>query len=484
MRIVGLSPGAQVHLVGIGGAGLSAIARVLMGAGYRVSGSDRQASALTEALQAEGATVYIGHRADQVRGADLVIVSSAVPPDNPEVVAAREAGIPVVKRDRVLGAMMADRVGLAVAGTHGKTTTTAMIATVLLAAGLDPTFIVGGVLVGPETNARYGGGPHFVIEADEYDHTFLGLRPQVSVVTNVEHDHPDCYPSYEEMVDAFTAFVRLLPPEGRLVLCADDPGAMGLAAAWEGEVITYGLGEGAPTGPRRGPHWQATDLKRNERGGFDFTVRVDGEPLGRMSLLVPGRHNVQNSLAALAVTTGQGVPFDQAARVLADYRGTRRRFEIKGVVRGVTVVDDYAHHPTEVRATLAAARARYGRRTPIWAVFQPHTYSRTRALLDDFPAALVEATHVLVLPIYAAREPEDPTVRVEEIVAGMPYHDARVVADFEEAVEQLLAGVSPGDVVITLGAGDGYRVGEMLLERLRDRDSVFRGSGSTGEGGG
>ncbi|RMF29467.1 MAG: UDP-N-acetylmuramate--L-alanine ligase, partial [Chloroflexi bacterium] len=240
MQVMGVSPGGRVHLVGIGGAGLSAIARVLMGAGYRVSGSDRRASALTEALRAEGATVYIGHRADQVRGADLVIVSSAVPPDNPEVVAARQAGIPVVKRDRVLGSMMAGRVGLAVAGTHGKTTTTAMIASVLLAAGLDPTFIVGGVLMGPETNARYGSGPHFVIEADEYDRTFLGLRPQVSVVTNVEHDHPDCYPSYEEVVDAFTAFVRLLPPEGRLVLCADDPGAMGLAAAWEGEVITYG----------------------------------------------------------------------------------------------------------------------------------------------------------------------------------------------------------------------------------------------------
>jgi UDP-N-acetylmuramate--alanine ligase len=466
-----LAPGARVHFVGIGGAGLSAIARVLMGLGHQVSGSDQVTSALTAALADEGATFYLGHRAEQVDGVDLVVVSSAVPADNVELMAAQARGITVVKRADFLGEMMVGRTAVAVAGTHGKTTTTGMIATTLLLAGQDPTFIVGGEIAHLGTNARAGSGP-FVIEADEYDRTFLGLRPTIAVVTNVEHDHPDCYPTFDDFRTAFEAFVDLLPDDGVLIVCADDreANALGELVAAQGKtVVRYGLGKDAgPDG--RSAVWRAVDVQPNGAGGCDYVALVGEGSKGLVRLRVPGIHNVVNSLAVLAVADQLGVPFGTVAQALRAFRGMGRRFEVKGVSQGVTVVDDYAHHPTEIRATLAAARSHYPGRK-IWAVWQPHTYSRTKTLMGDFASAFGDADHVLVTPIYAARETDDLGISSDDVVALMDHADARVMPDLDQTVEVLVAGVQSGDVVLTLGAGDGDRVGEGLLGRLSESSS-------------
>jgi UDP-N-acetylmuramate--alanine ligase len=467
--VANLFVGTHIHFVGIGGSGLSAIAHVLLDEGYGVSGSDQQASSATEQLAARGAKIAIGHRAENVEGAKLVVVSSAIPKDNPEIAEAHERGIPVIKRAELLGRMMQGRKGVAVAGTHGKTTTTAMIAQILLEAGLDPTFIVGGVIGSLGVNARAGTGP-FVIEADEYDRTFLGLQPWAAVITNVEHDHPDCYPTFEAMFGAFGEFVDLLPDDGVLVACRDNPPAkeLGELQAQKGKsVVMYGLNDGAA--------WRAVDVQPNNAGGSDYVLLRDpqGPPgskqsLGLVRLRVPGLHNVVNSLAALAVADQFGVSFSRACDSLTEFRGVLRRFEIRGEAAGVTVVDDYGHHPSEIKATLAAARARFPGRT-VWAVFQPHTYSRVRSLMDDFAAAFMDADRVIVTAIYASRERDTLDVSGQDIVTRMSdasRRDARYIADLDEAAAHLLANVKPGDVVITLSAGDGNQVGEKLLQEL------------------
>jgi UDP-N-acetylmuramate--alanine ligase len=463
-----MEPGAHVHFVGIGGAGLSAIARVLASSGYQVSGSDQVGSSLTDMLADEGITVYVGHRAAQIEGADLVIISSAIPEDNVELLAAHARGIAVIKRADFLGEMMAGRVAVAVAGSHGKTTTTGMIATMLLVADQDPTFIIGGQIAHLGTNARAGTGP-FVIEADEYDRTFLGLKPTIAVITNVEHDHPDCYPTFDEFRAAFESFVELLPEDGVLIVCAGDPEAhrLGKMVALQGRmVVRYGLEDTEPDDCCT--DWQAVDVRPNGAGGSDYVALRDGESQGLVRLRVPGTHNVVNSLAVLAVAEQLNVPFVTVSQALREFRGMGRRFEIKGVANRVTVVDDYAHHPTEIRVTLAAARSNYPNRR-IWAVWQPHTYSRTKTLLEDFANAFAQADHVLVMPIYAAREANDLGVSSAEVVARMHHTDARLVKDSDQAVAILETNVQAGDVVLTLGAGDGYLVGEQLLDRLSER---------------
>ncbi|MGD1995330.1 MAG: UDP-N-acetylmuramate--L-alanine ligase [Anaerolineae bacterium] len=450
----------RVHLVGIGGAGLSAIARVLMERGVEVSGSDLVLSPVAEALARDGAEIFVGHRAGQVSGADLVVASSAVPNDNVELQTARAQGIPVVYRAQILAELMDGHIGVAVAGTHGKTTTTAMIASILWEGGLDPTFIVGGVVAGLSTNARAGTGPHFVVEADEYDRTFLGLRPQVAVVTNVEHDHPDCYPTFDEFQEAFTQFVSLLPQEGLLVACWDNPVARQLGNERSAKglpVLFYGLEEGAI--------WRAEEVRPNFAGGSDFLALQGRQVLGLMRLRVPGRHNVSNAVAALAVADYLGVPFPTIRSALVGFWGVGRRFEVKGEADGVTVVDDYAHHPTELRATLAASRERFPGQ-PLWAVWQPHTYSRTRALLGGFAQAFDQADHVVVLPIYPAREHDTLGISSADAVAAIQHPDVRLVDSMEEAVVVLGTEVQSGGVVVTLGAGDGHLVGEWLLVAL------------------
>ncbi len=456
----------HVHLVGIGGAGLSAIAKVLLESGYTVSGSDQAPSALARALAERGAQVFLGHAAGQVAGADVLVISSAVPEDNVEVLAARARGIPVLKRAEFLGQLMAGRLGVAVAGTHGKTTTTGLIAYMLDQAGLDPTFVVGGLLADYGTNARAGHGRPFVVEADEYDRMFLGLHPVIAVVTNVEHDHPDIYPTLAEMQDAFRQFTHRLPDEGLLVGCDHDLFAR--------KLVEERRAAGRPAvlyGTKRRDDYRADSLQPNGAGGYDFLVVRHGATLGLARNRLPGEHNVLNSLAALAVADFVGVDFNVARNALAEYHGAGRRFEVKGEAAGVTVVDDYAHHPTEIRATLAAARRRFAGR-PLWVMFQPHTYSRTRTLLADFADSLDEADHVVVVDIFRSREAVDASVSAADIVRRMQHPDARYIPSLAEAARFFTARLRPGDVLLTLGAGDGDVVGQQVLDELARRGAA------------
>ncbi len=465
---------SHVHLIGIGGAGLSAIATVLLQQGYAISGSDVQASPATERLAELGATVYIGHRPENLpANVDAVIISSAIPAGNPELLAAQQRGLRVVKRAEWLGQMIQGRVGIAMAGTHGKTTTTALTAFLLQQAGLEPTYIVGGFVPQLGSNAAAGSGQAFVIEADEYDYMFLGLRPQVAVVTVVEWDHPDIFPTPQALEQAFVDFVRLVPTDGLVIGCGDEPKVRQLLVQAQARVITYGL--------QAGNDWQAIELQPNRQGGHDFKVKqrasaqVDSKrsnsafsPAKRpsaFSLSLPGVHNVLNALAGLIVAHQQGIPLDRAAEILSRFKGVRRRFELKGEVNGITVIDDYAHHPTEVRATLAAARSRFGDR-PIWAVFQPHTFSRTAALLDDFAAAFDLADHVIIVDIFPSREVDEGRVHSRELVQRMTHPDARYLGPLREAAAYLVEQLAPPAVLLTLGAGDGYHVGEWVLEKI------------------
>ena len=461
----------HIHLVGIGGAGLSAIAGFLMQRGYTISGSDQRPNEATDELAARGARIFRGHHAANVQGAHLVLISSAVPESNPEVIAARAAGIPVVKRSELLGPLTANQHGIGVAGTHGKTTTTSMIAIILLRAGMDPSIIVGGRLaVGPAEGmvtatlaARAGQGP-FVIEADEYDRMFLGLRLEIGVITNVEWDHVDCYPTPGAFAEAFRQFAGQLPADGLLVACADDPGALALrSAVGPGVTVqTYGINHDAD--------WQARHVRSNDRGGLDGEVWHRGEQVATLSLSVPGRHNIRNALAALAAANWHGIQPKWAAVMLRDFAGAGRRFELVGEAGGVIVIDDYAHHPTEVATTLSAARLRYATRR-IWAVFQPHTYSRTQALLADFAHSFDDADQVLFLDIYAAREKIDLGMHSRLLLEHVKHPGAHYIGGIDAAAEYLLAHVAPEDVVITLSAGDGNQVGQRVLAGLRQREA-------------
>lgn len=459
----------HIHFIGIGGSGLSAIARLLQQSGYKVTGSDRSLSPFALDLQQQGVDVFAGHQASHVIGADLVIRSSAIPEDNPEVLEALRLGIPVYKRSDFLGGLMADRIGIAVAGTHGKTTTTAMISWILFSLDCDPSFIVGGTLNNLGVNARAGKGAHFVIEADEYDRMFLGLKPQVSVITNLEHDHPDCYPTFADMASAFHAFVDLLPSSGTLVACADDSTLSSLVAYARTrslKVVSYAIRSNLTVDDHL---WmQADSVLPNTRGGFDFSVSTNiptqsATPL-QLSLQVPGEHNVQNALAALSVTAVLGLPLERATQALADFTGTGRRFEIQAEVKGITFIDDYAHHPTEIRATLAGAKARYpGRR--IWAVWQPHTYSRTQTLFDAFSRAFNDADCVLVTEIYASREARRDFSSAA-VVAAMSHPAAHFGGSLAESTDYLLQNLSAGDVLIVLSAGDADYITAEVIKRL------------------
>lgn len=463
----------HVHFIGIGGTGLSAIARVLLESGYTVSGSDRQLSPLAENLQAAGARVCIGHQAENIDGAELVIRSSAIPDDNPEVQAAQAAGIPVLKRADFLGRLMADRTGIAVAGTHGKTTTTAMIAWMLTKLGQDPTFIIGGVSKNLGTNAHAGKGRPFVIEADEYDRMFLGLLPEIAVVTNIEHDHPDCFPTAEKYYQAFLAFAARLSTDGILLACRNDSGAARLLedAARSGErVLSYGIPDASKPFSMN-LDCQARDLQSVSSAGFRFQAYLrlpSGETSTQISLQAPGEHNVCNALAALAVAGWMGLPLAQAAQALSEYSGTGRRFDVIGEAGGVTVIDDYAHHPTEIRMTLAAARARFPERE-LWAVWQPHTYSRTRSLFQAFTDSFDDADHVLVTEVYPAREPVSATFSSRQLVAAMKHPDAHYAADLPYATSVLLGRLKPGDVLLVLSAGDADQISANVLSALEER---------------
>lgn len=457
----GLQPGARVHLMGIGGFGINPIARVMHELGYAVSGCDRDESPLIPALREQGIPVEIGHSPAHLDHfePDALVISSAIPAENDEVRAARQRGVPVYKRADILCELMRDRTGIAIAGTHGKTTTTGMLAWTLAEAGLDPTFIVGGVLANLGANARAGRGGAFVIEADEYDRMFLGLCPQIIVLTTLELDHPDMFASLDEVRALFASFVDLLPGGGLLVAGTDDPEVSRFAAGQADRlrVVCYGLAGG---------EWGARDLVPNAAGGMDFTALRGGERAGQVALKVPGTHNVQNALAVLAVAAELGVPFERAAQALGEFVGMGRRFEVRGTARGVTIIDDYAHHPTAIRATLEAARSRYPG-AGIWAVWQPHTYSRTRALLDEFAGSFAGADHVIITDVYRSRDVETYGIGPEDVLRRMPEHsDTRHIGSLEGVVEYLAGHAQPGDVVIVMSAGDATRVCGDLIGAL------------------
>jgi UDP-N-acetylmuramate--alanine ligase len=456
--------GAHVHIVGIGGAGMSAIARVLIGRGVRVSGSDRALNEQTAALIALGARIREGHAASNLDSPHVVLISSAISPENPEVEAALRAGIPVLRRREALPLLLESALQIAVAGTHGKTTTTALIAHLLRETGRDPSYIIGSTLLNSGDNARHGTGDAFVIEADEYDYMFLGLTPTIAVLTNLEHDHPDMFPTFAEMQAAFQQFIARIPEyDGVLIACADDPHALQLAKARRSSgqpTLTYGIR--SPDADWRGALRDDQLLIEGVQNGAPVRVTA------RLPLY--GDHNAQNSLAAIAAVCAYGVPLSQAAAALSSFRGTARRFQIMGEARGVTVVSDYAHHPTAIRATLQAARRRFPS-AALWAVWQPHTYSRTRALLDDFVHAFADADRVLITDIYGARElpqADDPTA--EQLAVALRKRAGKIAqhsGDLAQTAAYLADAVQPNSVVIILSAGDAPRIGEELLKSLR-----------------
>jgi len=462
---------SRVHFIGIGGSGLSAIARLLLERGDTVTGSDRVLSPFAVDLQKAGATVYVGHHPHHIGNADYVVRSSAVPDDNPEVQAALQTNIPVYKRADFLGRLMEDKIGIAVAGTHGKTTTTAMLAWVLTRLEHDPSFIVGSVMNNLKVNAHAGKGNTFVIEADEYDRMFLGLKPRIEIVTNLEHDHPDCYPTFAAMYAAFESFVDILPPDGTLIVSAEDSGSASLiphAREVGKAVISYAI-QGDMT--INSPSWvQAHNMEPNAYGGMTFRVssNITDDPIPvKVDLRVPGEHNVRNALAVLAVVDLLGISKRDAANALGEFKGTGRRFEIVGEVKGITVVDDYAHHPTEIEATLAAARSQYPK-DRIWAVWQPHTYSRTKALFIEFSRAFKNADEVIVSEIYASREPKQEFSSAE-VVSAMPHPSAKYIPELTAISEYLLENLKPGDILLVLSAGDANQICKDVLSRLRER---------------
>ena len=451
----------SVHFVGIGGIGMSGIAEVLLNLGYRVTGSDLKVSDGTRRLETLGGLVHAGHAAAHVGAADVVVISSAVAATNPEVVAARARGIPVIPRAEMLAELMRMKYGIAVAGSHGKTTTTSLVATVLGAADLDPTVVIGGRLNSLGSNARLGQGEILVAEADESDGSFLHLSPTVAVVTNIDPEHLDHYGTLEALKRTFVDFINKVPFYGLAVLCLDHHEVRGLLPLVAKRYVTYGYSAGAD--------YSAEDVRFDQLTSRFVAVRR-GERLGEVTLAMPGTHNVLNSLAVLAVADFLGVPFDTYRAALAGFEGVGRRFTVRGEVAGVMVVDDYGHHPAEIRATLGGARGGFSRR--IVAAFQPHRYTRTRDLLGDFARAFHEADVVVLTDIYAAGEEPIPGVSSEALgrlmrEAGHPeVHHVPRRADVIATLGPLLRD---GDILITLGAGDVWMVGEDALAYLRAR---------------
>ncbi|MES2638621.1 MAG: UDP-N-acetylmuramate--L-alanine ligase [Myxococcota bacterium] len=452
----------KVHFIGIGGSGMSGIAEVLTNMGFAVSGSDQKESAVVARLRGLGARVFIGHDPGNIAGVDVVVRSTAVSDTNPEVVAANQAKIPVIPRAEMLGELMRMKYGLAVAGTHGKTTTTSMLATCLHRSGLDPTVVIGGRLDALGSNARLGRGDYLVAEADESDGSFLLLDPTVAVITNIDPEHMEHWGSFDALIDGFVSFANRVPFYGFSVVCLDHPVVQRILPRLRRRHLTYGFGAQAEV---------RADRVRQVGRSIEFRVWRRDEVLGDVRLDVPGRHNVLNALAATTVALELDIPFAQIQEALHGFGGVDRRFSERADVDGVLIVDDYGHHPVEIQATLAAASEGFeGRR--IVAVFQPHRYSRVADLWEEFCASFNAAAHVVVCPVYAAGENPIEGVDAARIVRGLADHGHRSVvgvSDLDGAVEHLAGFVRAGDIVITLGAGDVNRVCGGLADRLRGR---------------
>lgn len=443
----------KVHFIGIGGTGLSAIARVLLERGYRVSGSDQTSTPVLEELKSLGAEIYLGHSAENLKQVDLVIRSSAIPAVNQEVLAALSANIPVLKRSEMLTWLLKDEKVIAIAGTHGKTTTTAMMAWTLNQLGYNPSFIIGSVSKDLGCNAHAGQGEYFVIEADEYDYMFHGIHADYAVITSLEHDHPDCFPTFESYTSAFETFADQIKPGGKLIVSTDNAGLQEFLKQHTYNSLTYGLNSPAEV--------TVVENHLNDKRCYSYTlaprktIQTDNEVI-TVELSVPGLHNLTNSLAVLAVISDLGLSLKQSAEALSKFSGTGRRFDVLGEVNGIVLIDDYGHHPTEIKATLEAAKQRYPNRR-LWAVWQPHTYSRTITLIDAFEKAFDKADLVIITDIYAARETNEG-FSSSKLAKEMGQSTIQHIGNLDVVMAHLLKHCQPGDVVIVLSAGDANQI--------------------------
>jgi UDP-N-acetylmuramate--alanine ligase len=458
----------NIHFIGIGGIGMSGIAEVLCNLGFTVSGSDIKKSKNTDRLETLfNMKITEGHAAENVGDAHVVVYSSAVKSDNPEVVIAKEKGIPVIPRAEMLAELMTLKpYAVAVSGTHGKTSTTSMVATILGHAGIDPTTVVGGVVETLGSNARLGSSDWFVTEADESDRSFLMLYPTIAVVTNIDKEHMESYKGMEDVVQCFTDFVNKVPFFGAAIICLDDPNVQLIIPNIKRRRVTYGMTAQADI--------SAHDIRYDDNFGSTFSVWKGDTVLGEMHLPVPGKHNVYNALAATAVALEMEIPFEVVAEAFTKFKNANRRFQFKGEVGGVTVVDDYGHHPTEIVATLSAAKNSSGGKRSV-VIFQPHRYSRTHELMDDFVIAFNNADVLYVLDIYAASEQPIEGVTAEilaENIKKFGHKNVSYIGDIDTAVEQVLPNVQPGDLVITLGAGSVTRLSDDLVTALKARENV------------
>jgi len=453
----------KLHFVGIGGIGMSGIAEILIDQKFRVTGSDKAASDNTERLESLGARVYIGHDAKNLDpDVDALVYSSAVMPDNPEVIEAHRRKIPVIRRAEMLAEVMRLKYGIGIAGTHGKTTTTSMVSLVLMEGNIDPTVIVGGRLHGlAGSNARLGKGDFIVVEADEFDRSFLSITPTIAVLTTLETDHLDTYRDIDDIKGAFIQFASKVPFYGFVVLCLDEPALQEIMPKIKKKIITYGLNGQADL--------QAVDIV-HKQNTTRFTVMAEGKELGAVELQIPGKHNVQNALAAIAVARELKVPFDKIKSGIEKFTGVFRRWEVKADIDGIMVVDDYAHHPTEIKATLAGAKAGWRRR--VVGVFQPHLYSRTRDFYEEFGRAFFNADVLVVTDVYPAREEPIQGVTGELIAnaaKSFGHKHVHYVPDKKGVPGFLLSIRQPGDIIITMGAGDIWRFGEEFIKQLKQK---------------
>jgi UDP-N-acetylmuramate--alanine ligase len=448
----------RVHLTGIGGISMSGLAEILAYQGYIVTGSDEKSSPIIQKLERSGIRITIGHYAENVAGADLLVYTAAVRPDNIELVTAAVAGIPCMDRATLLGELMKKYpMSFAVSGTHGKTTTTSMISMIMLEEGLDPTIHIGGELAAIGGSTRIGSSEFFIAEACEYSGSFLKLHPHIAVILNIEYDHADYFRNIDDVKNAFHSFAELVPKDGHIVVNGDDEKVLDILSGILCNKTTFGVRDSSNT-------WSASNIEFDDMGCASYTLLHMGKPVTEIKLKVPGIHNVSNSLAAIAACSLAGCSISSAEKALLKFSGTCRRFEIKGISDGVTVVDDYAHHPSEIAATLKAA-ARYNH-SRIWCVFQPHTYSRTKCLMDEFSKSFDNADFVILTDIYAAREADTGEVNSSMLAEKITLtgKNAVYIKDFDNIVELLDKNVMSGDLVITMGAGDIYKVGDMFLE--------------------
>jgi UDP-N-acetylmuramate--alanine ligase len=484
----------RIHFVGIGGIGMSGIAEVLLNLGYKVSGSDLKSSAVTQRLASLGATTFEGHRAENIAGSEVVVTSSAIAADNPEVAEAHRLHIPVIQRAEMLAELMRLKYGIAIAGMHGKTTTTSMVAAVLAAGGLDPTVVVGGRVDAMGSNARLGKSQYLVAEADESDRSFLKLSPILSVVTNIDREHMDCYRNMRDVKKTFVDFMNRVPFYGMIVVCNDDPLLRRLLPEVQRRTLTYGTRRGSdflikaptlaannaarmghPTSDSQSPH-PVSPQNGETRVGQPlnrFYVRYRESDLGEFTLHVPGLHNVLNATAAIAVGVGLDIGVDAIRTALDQFRGVDRRFQLRGRAAGVSVIDDYGHHPTEIKATLAAARQCGFRK--IHVIFQPHRYTRTRDLMEEFTSAFNDADSLFVLDIYAASEKPIEGITGEALAQriGQAGKNPQYADSFASAISSATAAAQEGDMILTLGAGSVSQLGPMIVEKLKEREAAI-----------